>query len=299
MYCATSLSSAPPFFSRKRRNETSPLSLLSSSKTSFLHFLTDRTAISTIMPSSGVPVKRPYNCVLPASMGSATPVEGSTRKNMCHLPWRFLHVSDVFEIHRRLKIAGRNHISRCHHLDGHRRTSVPAGGSLRTQPQPRQRVAASHATVHVARIVPSGMLAEAASRTMRKGDANNRPPFAESSGNTKIMREKCGRYVGETDFIAGEKMRNPISCRTDSGLRCHFPDSYSTVQENFSHVRPSRLFIVPTFHIFQKDHPHRQSNPHEDASSRLVGANRKPNVFIPETSRSSKYLFKKVVDCFL
>ena len=110
MYCATSLSSAPPFFSRKRRNETSPLSLLSSSKTSFLHFLTDRTAISTIMPSSGVPVKRPYNCVLPASMGSATPVEGSTRKNMCHLPWRFLHVSDVFEIHRRLKIAGRNHI---------------------------------------------------------------------------------------------------------------------------------------------------------------------------------------------
>ena len=196
MYCATSLSSAPPFFSRKRRNETSPLSLLSSSKTSFLHFLTDRTAISTIMPSSGVPVKRPYNCVLPASMGSATPVEGSTRKNMCHLPWRFLHVSDVFEIHRRLKIAGRNHISRCHHLDGHRRTSVPAGGSLRTQPQPRQRVAASHATVHVARIVPSGMLAEAASRTMRKGDANNRPPFAESSGNTKIMREKCGRYVG-------------------------------------------------------------------------------------------------------
>ena len=129
MYCATSLSSAPPFFSRKRRNETSPLSLLSSSKTSFLHFLTDRTAISTIMPSSGVPVKRPYNCVLPASMGSATPVEGSTRKNMCHLPWRFLHVSDVFEIHRRLKIAGRNHISRCHHLDGHRRTSVPAGGS--------------------------------------------------------------------------------------------------------------------------------------------------------------------------
>lgn len=93
-------------------------------------------------------------------------------------------------------------------------------------------------------------------------------------------------------------MRNPISCRTDSGLRCHFPDSYSTVQENFSHVRPSRLSIVPTFHIFQKDHPHRQSNPHEDASSRLVGANRKPNVFIPETSRSSKYLFKKVVDCF-
>lgn len=88
-------------------------------------------------------------------------------------------------------------------------------------------------------------------------------------------------------------MRNPISCRTDSGLRCHFPDSYSTVQENFSHVRPSRLSIVPTFHIFQKDHPHRQSNPHEDASSRLVGANRKPNVFIPETSRSSKYLFKK------
>lgn len=237
MYCATSLSSAPPFFSRKRRNETSPLSLLSSSKTSFLHFLTDRTAISTIMPSSGVPVKRPYNCVLPASMGSATPVEGSTRKNMCHLPWRFLHVSDVFEIHRRLKIAGRNHISRCHHLDGHRRTSVPAGGSLRTQPQPRQRVAASHATVHVARIVPSGMLAEAASRTMRKGDANNRPPFAESSGNTKIMREKCGRYVGvnrlyswgedaESHFVQnGFRAKVPFSGLIFHGAGKFFPRS--------------------------------------------------------------------------
>ena len=156
---------------------------------------------------------------------------------MCHLPWRFLHVSDVFEIHRRLKIAGRNHISRCHHLDGHRRTSVPAGGSLRTQPQPRQRVAASHATVHVARIVPSGMLAEAASRTMRKGDANNRPPFAESSGNTKIMREKCGRYVGvnrlyswgedaESHFVQnGFRAKVPFSGLIFHGAGKFFPRS--------------------------------------------------------------------------
>ncbi len=126
-----------------------------------------------------------------------------------------------------------------------------------------------------------------------KGDANNRPPFAESSGNTKIMREKCGRYVGVNRLYSWGEDAESHFVQNGFGLRCHFPDSYSTVQENFSPRSPFETLHRSHLPYFPKDHPHRQSNPHEDASSRLVGANRKPNVFIPETSRSSKYLFKK------